>query len=137
MPEQQQTKKRRRRRPRGGARAAMLLLAYAALAMERADAALLPAVYREIGAGLRASPSALGSIALSRSVVQAACYPLAAYLAARHDRLTVVALGAFLWAAATLLIAVSTTFPQASDICTFPSKLTLPACHAPWLTCFS
>ncbi|BAT07773.1 Os09g0371400 [Oryza sativa Japonica Group] len=114
MPEQQQTKKRRRRRPRGGARAATLLLAYAALAMERADAALLPAVYREIGAGLRASPSALGSIALSRSVVQAACYPLAAYLAARHDRLTVVALGAFLWAAATLLIAVSTTFPQAN-----------------------
>ncbi|XP_052166868.1 uncharacterized protein LOC127783730 [Oryza glaberrima] len=112
MPEQQQTKKRRRRPRRGGARAATLLLAYAALAMERADAALLPAVYREIGAALRASPSALGSIALSRSVVQAACYPLAAYLAARHDRLTVIALGAFLWAAATLLIAVSTTFPQ-------------------------
>ncbi|KAF0913181.1 hypothetical protein E2562_020347 [Oryza meyeriana var. granulata] len=110
MPEQQHAKKQRRRRHR--ARAATLLLAYAALAMERADAALLPAVYREIGAALQASPAALGSIALSRSVVQAACYPLAAYLAARNDRLTVVALGAFLWAAATLLIAVSTTFPQ-------------------------
>uniref|UniRef100_A0A0E0M0J4 Major facilitator superfamily (MFS) profile domain-containing protein n=1 Tax=Oryza punctata TaxID=4537 RepID=A0A0E0M0J4_ORYPU len=107
MPEQQETKKRRRRRPR--ARTATLLLAYAALAMERADAALLPSVYREIGAALQASPSALGSIALSRSVVQAACYPLAAYLAARHDRLTVVALGAFLWAAATLLIAMAVT----------------------------
>jgi MFS family permease len=99
---------RRQRR----SRRATLLLAFAALAMERADAALLPAVYREIGDALRASPTALGSIALSRSIVQTACYPLAAYLAARHDRLTVIALGAFLWAAATFLVAFSTTFPQ-------------------------
>uniref|UniRef100_A0A0D9XD39 Major facilitator superfamily (MFS) profile domain-containing protein n=1 Tax=Leersia perrieri TaxID=77586 RepID=A0A0D9XD39_9ORYZ len=106
---QQHTKKKQRRRRR---QSATLLLAYAALAMERADATLLPAVYREIGVALQASPSALGSIALSRSVVQAACYPLAAYLATRHDRLAVVALGAFLWAAATLLIAVSATFHQ-------------------------
>ncbi|KAF7058650.1 hypothetical protein CFC21_065660 [Triticum aestivum] len=107
MPEQS-----KRRRGRKRTAAATLLLAYAALAMERADAALLPAVYREIGAALQASPTALGSIVLSRSVVQAACYPLAAYLAARHDRLTVIALGAFLWAAATLLIGLSTTFAQ-------------------------
>ncbi|XP_037434287.1 uncharacterized protein LOC119301430 [Triticum dicoccoides] len=107
MPEQS-----KRRRGRKRTAAATLLLAYAALAMERADAALLPAVYREIGAALQASPTALGSIALSRSVVQAACYPLAAYLAARHDRLTVIAVGAFLWAAATLLIGLSTTFAQ-------------------------
>ncbi|XP_044947543.1 uncharacterized protein LOC123396781 [Hordeum vulgare subsp. vulgare] len=107
MPEQSKRQRGRRRTA-----AATLLLAYAALAMERADAALLPAVYREIGAALQASPTALGSIALSRSVVQAACYPLAAYLAARHDRLTVIALGAFLWAAATLLIGLSTTFAQ-------------------------
>lgn len=105
MPDQQGRRQRRSRR-------ATLLLAFAALAMERADAALLPAVYREIGAALQASPSALGSIALSRSVVQTACYPLAAYLAARHDRLTVIALGAFIWAAATFLIGFSTTFPQ-------------------------
>ncbi|CAN6174127.1 unnamed protein product [Urochloa humidicola] len=105
MAEHQGRRHRRSRR-------ATLLLAFAALAMERADAALLPAVYREIGAALQASPTALGSIALSRSVVQTACYPLAAYLAARHDRLTVIALGAFVWAAATFLIGFSTTFPQ-------------------------
>jgi MFS family permease len=99
---------RRQRR----SRKATLLLAFAALAMERADAAMLPAVYREIGTALQASPTALGSIALSRSVVQTACYPLAAYLAARHDRLTVIALGAFVWAVATFLIGISTTFPQ-------------------------
>ncbi|CAD6343843.1 unnamed protein product [Miscanthus lutarioriparius] len=105
MAEQQGWRQRRSRRT-------TLLLAFAALAMERADAALLPAVYREIGTALQASPTALGSIALSRSVVQTACYPLAAYLAARHDRLTVIALGAFVWAAATFLIGFSTTFPQ-------------------------
>lgn len=101
--------------------------------MERADAALLPAVYREIGDALSASPTALGSIALSRSIVQTACYPLAAYLAARHDRLTVIALGAFLWAAATLLIAFSTTFPQMAVTAAFNGvglALQIPAIHA-------
>ncbi|XP_044392127.1 uncharacterized protein [Triticum aestivum] len=128
MPEQS-----KRQRGRKRTAAATLLLAYAALAMERADAALLPAVYREIGAALQASPTALGSIALSRSVVQAACYPLAAYLAARHDRLTVIALGAFLWAAATLLIGLSTTFAQAGHPCpcTFPFMLTRGRAAAP------
>ncbi|PWZ14566.1 hypothetical protein Zm00014a_003021 [Zea mays] len=105
MAEKQGWRQRRSRRT-------TLLLAFAALAMERADAALLPAVYREIGTALQASPTALGSIALSRSVVQTACYPLAAYLAARHDRVTVIALGAFVWAVATFLIGFSTTFPQ-------------------------
>jgi hypothetical protein len=80
--------------------------------MERADAALLPVVYREIGDALRASPTALGSIALSGSIVLTACYPLTAYLAACHDQLSVIVLGALLWAAATFLIAFSATFPQ-------------------------
>ncbi|TVU09357.1 hypothetical protein EJB05_42827, partial [Eragrostis curvula] len=120
---------RRQRR----SRRAMLLLAFAAQAMERADAALLPAVFREIGDALQASPTALGSIALSRSIVQTACYPLAAYLSARHDRLTVIALGAFLWAAATFLIAFSTTFPQMAVTAAFNGvglALQIPAIHA-------
>ncbi|KAL6655685.1 hypothetical protein ACP70R_006511 [Stipagrostis hirtigluma subsp. patula] len=120
---------RRQRRTRR----AMLLLALAAQAMERADAALLPALFMEIGAALHASPTALGSIALSRSVVQTASYPLAAYLAARHDRLTVIALGAFLWAAATFLIAFSTTFPQMAVTAALNGvglALQIPAIHA-------
>ncbi|GJN34142.1 hypothetical protein PR202_gb22785 [Eleusine coracana subsp. coracana] len=126
MAEQQGRRARRSRR-------ATLLLAFAALGMERADAALLPALYREIGDALCASPTALGSIALSRSIVQTACYPLAAYLAARHDRLTVIALGAFLWAAATFLIAFSTTFPQMAVTAAFNGvglALQIPAIHA-------
>ncbi|XP_037441131.1 uncharacterized protein LOC119309199 [Triticum dicoccoides] len=89
-----------------------LLLVSLASIMERADEALLPAVYREIGAAMHADPTWLGSLTLCRSIVQAACYPLAAYAAARHNRAHVIAVGAFLWAAATFLVGVSETFLQ-------------------------
>ena len=59
-----------------------LLLVSLASVMERADEALLPAVYREVGAALHATPAGLGALTLCRSIVQAACYPLAAYAAA-------------------------------------------------------
>ncbi|KAL6596164.1 hypothetical protein ACP70R_047528 [Stipagrostis hirtigluma subsp. patula] len=80
--------------------------------LEKADEVLLPAMYREVGAALGASPTALGSLTLCRALVQAAFYPLAAYASARHDRARVVAVGAFLWAAATLLVALSGNFLQ-------------------------
>uniref|UniRef100_A0A0D9XD38 Major facilitator superfamily (MFS) profile domain-containing protein n=1 Tax=Leersia perrieri TaxID=77586 RepID=A0A0D9XD38_9ORYZ len=89
-----------------------LLLVNLASIMERADEALLPAVYREVGAALHATPTELGALTLCRSIVQAACYPLAAYAAARHNRAHVIAVGAFLWAAATFLVAISDTFLQ-------------------------
>ena len=89
-----------------------LVLVNLASIMERADEALLPAVYREVGAALHASPAGLGALSLCRSIVQAACYPLAAYASARHDRARVVAVGAFLWAAATFLVAISGSFLQ-------------------------
>ncbi|KAL6596162.1 hypothetical protein ACP70R_047526 [Stipagrostis hirtigluma subsp. patula] len=73
-----------------------LLLVNLASAMEGADEALLPAVYREVGEALRATPAGLGTLTLCRSAVQAACYPLAAYAAVRYDRARVVAVGAFL-----------------------------------------
>nr|CAB3453254.1 unnamed protein product [Digitaria exilis] len=89
-----------------------LVLVNLASIMERADEALLPAVYREVGAALHATPTGLGALTLYRSIVQAACYPVAAYAASRHNRAHVIALGAFLWAAATFLVAVSDTFLQ-------------------------
>ncbi|CAO2827774.1 unnamed protein product [Amaranthus hypochondriacus] len=78
--------------------------------MERADESLLPGVYKEVGAALHTDPTGLGSLTLFRSIVQSSCYPLAAYLAVRHNRAHVIALGAFLWAAATFLVAFSSTF---------------------------
>ncbi|KAK3147942.1 hypothetical protein QOZ80_3BG0288640 [Eleusine coracana subsp. coracana] len=90
----------------------MLALVSLAALLEKADEALLPAVYNEVGAALGASPTALGSLTLCRALVQAACYPLATCAAARHDRARVVAAGAFLWAIATLLVGASGTILQ-------------------------
>ncbi|KAL5222034.1 hypothetical protein ABZP36_026747 [Zizania latifolia] len=95
----------------GEARRTLLLVNLSSI-MERADEALLPAVYREVGEALHSTTAELGALTLCRSFVQAACYPLAAYAAVRYDRARVVALGAFLWAAATFLVAVSDSFPQ-------------------------
>ncbi|GMH23521.1 hypothetical protein Nepgr_025364 [Nepenthes gracilis] len=89
-----------------------LILVNLAGIMERADESLLPGVYREVGAALHTDPTGLGSLTLFRSIVQSSCYPLAAYLAVRHNRAHVIALGAFLWAIATFLVAFSTTFFQ-------------------------
>ncbi|MED6158880.1 hypothetical protein PIB30_037166 [Stylosanthes scabra] len=89
-----------------------LVLVNLAGIMERADETVLPGVYKEVGAALHADPTALGSLTLFRSLVQSLCYPLAAYLATRHNRAHVIALGAFLWAAATFLVAISSTFLQ-------------------------
>ncbi|TVU47864.1 hypothetical protein EJB05_07480, partial [Eragrostis curvula] len=87
------------------------LVTVAAL-LECADQALLPAVYREVGEALGASPTALGSITLCRVLVMALCYPLSTCAAARYDRARIVAAGAFLWSVATVLVGVSGTFLQ-------------------------
>lgn len=89
-----------------------LVLVNLAGIMERADESLLPGVYKEVGEALHADPTRLGSLTLFRSMVQSLCYPLAAYLAARHNRAHIIAYGAFLWATATFLVAFSSTFTQ-------------------------
>ncbi|OIT40201.1 PREDICTED: uncharacterized protein LOC109237098 [Nicotiana attenuata] len=89
-----------------------LVLVNIAGIMERADESLLPGVYKEVGKDLHTDPTGLGSLTVFRSLVQCLCYPLAAYLAARHNRAHVIALGAFLWSAATFLVAISSTFTE-------------------------
>lgn len=89
-----------------------LVLVNLAGIMERADESLLPGVYKEVGAALHTDPTGLGSLTLFRSIVQSSCYPLAAYLAVHHNRAHVIALGAFLWSAATFFVAFSSTFFQ-------------------------
>ncbi|CAN4097273.1 unnamed protein product [Withania somnifera] len=80
--------------------------------MEKADETLLPGVYKEVGQDLHTDPTGLGSLTLFRSLVQCLCYPLAAYLSARFNRAHVIALGAFLWSAATFLVAISSNFTE-------------------------
>ncbi|XP_062099021.1 uncharacterized protein LOC133804921 isoform X2 [Humulus lupulus] len=89
-----------------------LVLVNLAGIMERADEALLPGVYKEVGEALHTDPTGLGSLTLFRSIVQSLCYPLAAYLAIRYNRTHVIALGAFLWAVATFFVGISSTFLQ-------------------------
>ncbi|XP_049366428.1 uncharacterized protein LOC125831278 [Solanum verrucosum] len=89
----------------------VILINFAAI-MEMADESLLPGVYKEVGKDLRIDPAGLGSLSLYRSLVQCLCYPLAAFLAARHNRANVIALGAFLWSGATFLVAISSTFAE-------------------------
>ncbi|KAF8712031.1 hypothetical protein HU200_028861 [Digitaria exilis] len=89
-----------------------LTLVTVAALLENADENLLPATYNEVGAALGASPTALGSITMCRSLAQALCYPLAMWAAARFDRARVVAAGTFLCAVTTALGGASATFLQ-------------------------
>ncbi|KAI4330168.1 hypothetical protein MLD38_028471 [Melastoma candidum] len=95
----------------GGGGLTLFLVNIAAI-MERADESILPGVYKEVGAELNVGLTALGSLTLFRSIVQSLCYPLAAYMAMYYNRAHVIALGAFLWAAATFLVGLCTTFLQ-------------------------
>ena len=100
-----------------------LVLVNLAGIMERADEALLPASYREIGLSLHVSPTRLGSLTLLRSTVQMLCFPLAAYMSSRHNRAHVIAFGALLWASATFCVGASTTFLEVNA-----SSLTIYFC---------
>lgn len=92
------------------AEALTLVLVNLAGIMERADESLLPGVYKELGEALHTGPTGLGSLTLFRSMIQSLCYPLATYLAVRHNRAHVIAYGAFLWAAATFLVGFSSSY---------------------------
>jgi MFS family permease len=113
------------------ARRRTLVLVNLTSMLEKADEVLLPAVYREVGLALGVSVTALGSLTLCRALVQALSFPLAAYASARYDRASVVAVGAFLWAAATFLVAISRTYLQVSSASRHPLPH-FPPSHTHW-----
>jgi MFS family permease len=80
--------------------------------MEKADEALLPAVYYEVGQTLHVSIDKLGSLTLVRSFTQASFAPVAGFLAQQYNRANIIATGAMMWAAATFFVGISTTFAQ-------------------------
>lgn len=71
------------------------------------------AVYQEVGVALNASPSKLGTLTFTRALVQALFSPLAGFLAMHYDRGTVIGIGTLIWAGATLVVGLSTTYFQA------------------------
>ena len=70
------------------------------------------AAYRYIGATFNASPSQLGSITLTRALVQALTSPLGGLLGDRMDRTHLVAFGCILWGAMTAGIGLSQNITQ-------------------------
>ncbi|GAQ77780.1 major facilitator superfamily protein [Klebsormidium nitens] len=90
-----------------------LFLINLAAIMESADERLLPAVYQEVGVALKASPSKLGTLTFTRALVQALFSPMAGFLAMHYDRGTVIGIGTIIWAGATLIVGLSTTYFQA------------------------
>ncbi|CAM6016844.1 unnamed protein product [Sphagnum balticum] len=91
----------------------LILINFASI-MERADEALLPAVYDQVGKAFGVSPSALGTLTFIRALVQALASPLAAYLTLRHNRIMVIAGGAVAWAIATAAVGSCTAYWQAA-----------------------
>ncbi|CAM6098754.1 unnamed protein product [Calypogeia fissa] len=89
-----------------------LVLVIIASILEKADVAVIPAVYREIGLAMHFNPTSIGIFRLVQMLTQAICSPFAGYLALRYKRTRVIAGGAFVSTIATFSIGVSTTFPQ-------------------------
>ena len=85
-------------------------------AYDRASFLLCLAAYRYIGATFGASPSQLGSITLTRALVQALTSPVGGLLGDRVDRTFLVAFGCILWGAMTAGIGLSHTLPQVRSL---------------------
>lgn len=85
-------------------------------AYARALALLCHAAYKYIGATFGASPSQLGSITLTRALVQALTSPIGGLLGDRMDRTYLVAFGCILWGAMTAGIGLSQTLSQVRPI---------------------
>ena len=73
---------------------------------------LCHAAYKYIGATFGASPSQLGSITLTRALVQALTSPVGGLLGDRMDRTYLVAFGCILWGAVTGGVGLSQTLTQ-------------------------
>ncbi|KAG0609023.1 hypothetical protein M758_8G151500 [Ceratodon purpureus] len=104
---------------RGSSRRLTLILVNLAAVLERADEALLPAVYDQVGKAFGVTPAALGTLTFIRSIVQAGASPLAAYLAIKHDRIIIIASGALAWGVATALVGVCTAYWQVAIVKAF------------------
>jgi MFS family permease len=83
------------------------------MVVEQASEQVLPATYLFLGRALRASPSELGILTLSRAMVQTLSSPLSGVLGTIFDRSRVLAAGALLWGVMTAALAASTSLPQA------------------------
>lgn len=107
-----------------------LLLNLASI-VEKADEAVLPAVFLYIGRDLGASLSQLGTLTLARALAQAAASPLSGLLGDRADRAHVVAAGCLMWGVMTSAIGFSRSLGQAMVSCAGALRCPAAALRAP------
>lgn len=81
--------------------------------MEYAEEQITPALFRDIGASFKLSPSRLGLLNFSRALVQAVSSPVAGYICAFFPRTRIVGAGCCLWGVCTFLVGSSVNFPMA------------------------
>ena len=90
--------------PRCYARGLTFTLVCLAYATDKADGALLPAVYHELCAEFGVGPQFLGTVTLARGLAQSVVALAAGPLCRKFDRTRVIGLGVLGWALATALV---------------------------------
>jgi MFS family permease len=78
--------------------------------VDSADAQIFPTVYNQIQGSLGLSVVDLGNLTGIRSFLQAIATPLWGWWSDKHSRKRVLAIGCFLWAIFTILVAFSVSF---------------------------
>jgi MFS family permease len=78
--------------------------------IDNADGQIFPTVYKEIQGSLGLSLVELGNLTGVRSLLQAITTPLWGWWSDKHSRKRVLAIGCFLWATFTILVAFSVSF---------------------------
>ena len=80
-----------------------------AMLLDKADQALLPAVFLEVCQELGAGPSLLGTVTLCRGLAMSLIALAAGPLSKRFDRISVCSVGIALWAVATTAVGLSSS----------------------------
>ena len=78
--------------------------------IDNANAQIFPSVYYQIQGSLGLSVVDLGNLTGVRTFLQAIVTPLWGWWSDKHSRKRVLAIGCFLWAAFTILVAFSVSF---------------------------
>jgi MFS family permease len=78
--------------------------------IDNSDGQIFPAVYEQIQGSVGLSIVDLGNLTGIRSLLQALATPLWGWWSDKHSRKRVLAIGCFLWATFTILVAFSTLF---------------------------
>ena len=87
-----------------------VILINSANIIDQADVQLLPAVYNSLERELGFDPVQLGLITAIRSLLQSVTNPIWGYYGDKFSRKKLLALGCYIWAFFTLLVALSSTF---------------------------